>query len=127
MSHLVSTDLNDALLQPYAPKYLADVEAWIVEQAEAVGVLEADILVTLGNRAKRAAVYQLAIFTCLGEGGQNQLAFGADGKDAFMLKLKVYQDMQAGVLPTLGAADWSGTTEESGQTPSILCPSLYRA
>lgn len=127
MSHLVSTDLHDSLLQPYAPTYLADVEAWIVEQAEAVGVLEADILATLGNRAKRAAVYQLAIFICLGEMGQNQHGFGADGKDAFAIKLKAYQDMQAGVLPTLGAADWSGTTEDAGQTPSNLCPRLYRA
>lgn len=127
MSHLVSTDLHDALLQPYAPTYLADVEAWIVEQAEAVGVLEADILATLGNRAKRAVVYQLAIFICLGEMGQNQHFAGSDGKDAFSVKLKAYQDMQSDLLPTLGATDWSGTTEDAAQTPSNLCPRLYRA
>lgn len=126
MSHLVSTDLHDALLQPYAPTYLADVEAWIVEQAEAVGVIEADILATLGNRAKRAAVYQLAIFICLGEMGQNQHGFGSDGKDAFAIKLKAYQDLQKDLLPTLGIADWSGSTQAEDSSPAILCPRIFR-
>lgn len=126
MSHILATDLHDSLLAPYAPTYLADVEAWIVERAEDAGVEEADILPTLGRRAKRAVVYQLAIFICMGEGGQNQHAFGADGKDAFLMKLKVYQDQLSALLPTLDAADWSGTTEEASQTPSNICPSIFR-
>ena len=126
MSWILVTDLHDTLLQPLASTYLADVDDWIIEQAEAVGVAEGDILVTLGKRAKRAAVLQLAILTCLGESGQNQHALGGDSKDVFLIKLKAYQEQLAGILTRLDASDWSGSTEESSQTPSNICPSLYR-
>jgi hypothetical protein len=126
MSHILATDLHDALLSPYAPTYLEDVEAWIVERAEDAGVDEADILPVLGKRAKRAATYQLAIFICLGEGGQNQHAFGADGKDAFLLKLKAYQDQLTPLLSKLDAADWSGSTADADDTPRNTCPEIFR-
>jgi hypothetical protein len=127
MSHIVATDLKDALLQPYAATYLSEVEAWIIERANDVDVDESDILATLGSRAKRAATYQLAIFICLGEGGQNQQAFGGDGKDAFAVKLSAYQKQQDALLPTLTAADWSGSTLSDAATPSNLCPEIFRA
>lgn len=127
MSRIATADLTDSLLQRFAGKYLADVEAWIVEQASDAGVAEADILATLGTRAKRAARYQLAIFTALGEGGQNQHAMGTDGKDAFSIKLKEYRDLQKELLPTLGAVDWSGSALSEDKTPSNICPRLFRA
>jgi hypothetical protein len=126
MSWILATDLHDSLLQPLASTYLADVDDWIIEQADAVGVAEADILVTLGKRAKRAAVYQLAVLTCLGESGQNQHAFGGEGKDAFAVKLKFYQDQLTPLMGRLDASDWSGSTEESSQTPSNICPEIWR-
>ena len=127
MSRILDTDLNDRLLAPYAAGYLGDVESWILETAESAGVAEADVLLVLPARAKRAAVYQLAIFICLGEGGQNQHAFSGDGKDAFAVKLKQYQDQLDKLLPELSAADWSGSTEPEDATPSNRSPRLFRA
>ena len=127
MSYILATDLNDRLLNDYASTYLADAQSWVVETANAAGVETADILDPLPARAKRAAAYQLAILICLGEGGQNQHAFSGDGKDAFAVKLKQYQDQLAQLLPELSAADWSGSTEPEDATPANLSPRLYRA
>lgn len=127
MSRILATDLNDRLLANYTALYLADAESWILETALASGVAEADVLPTLPARAKRAAVYQLAILVCLGEGGQNQQAFSGEGKDAFAVKLKQYQDQLDKLLPELTAADWSGSTEPEDATPANISPRLYRA
>lgn len=127
MSRILVSDLNDALLAPLASTYLADVEAWIIEQAEDAGVAEADILVTLGKRAKRAAVLRLAVVTCLGEAGQNQHIMSGDGKDVFLVKLKAYQTELDSVVARLTPADWSGSTEPESQTPNRVCAEIFRA
>lgn len=127
MSRIVATDLDDALLQRHAPNYLGAIESWILEQAETLGVAEEDVLPSLGRRAKRASVYQLAIFICVGESAQNQHGFGADGKDAYSEKLKMYRDLQKDLLPNLGAADWSGSTSSEDASPANNCPRLFRA
>lgn len=127
MSHLLATDLHDALLQPLASTYLADVESWIIETASAAGVAESEILSTLGTRAKRAAVLQLAVLTCLGECGQNQRAFGGDGKDVFLVKLGAYQKQLDSVLAHLTSSDWSGSIEAEDQTPRRICAEIFRA
>ena len=127
MSHVTADDLNDALLAPLAGNYLDDVEAWIVEQADMAGVSEAQISATLKPRAKRAAIYRLAIATCLGEGGQNQHVMGGDGRDVFAVKLSQYKTQLGDLLKRLSASDWADDLlPEDGRTAN-LCPRLYRA
>lgn len=127
MSYIAATDLTDALLSSYASKYLADACAWVEEEAARAGA--ASVLATLTGRAKRAAVYQLAILICLGEMGQNQSAFSGDGDDVFVVKLKAYQKQLDAILPSLSAEDWGGKTEstDSDDGPSRLCARLFRA
>lgn len=127
MSHIAATDLNDALLAPLAASYLDDVEAWIVEQADMAGVLEAQISATLKPRAKRAAIYRLAIATCLGEGGQNQHMAGGDGNDVFAVKLRFYRSELDDLLKRLSALDWADSLPPEAERAVNLCPRLYRA
>ena len=130
MSHVVSADLNDALLQPLAFTYLPDVEQWIIEEASNAGVdgVTIPILATLGPRAKRAVVLRLAVATCLGEMGQNQHMLNGNGQDAFSVKLKAYQNELDKVLMKLTASDWSGdtTTSPANATPNQLCAEMFR-
>jgi len=127
MSHVTADDLNDALLAPLAGNYLDDVEAWIVEQADMAGVSEAQISATLKPRAKRAAIYRLAIATCLGEGGQNQHVMGGDGRDVFAVKLSQYKTQLGDLLKRLSASDWADDLLPEADRAVNLCPRLYRA
>lgn len=127
MSHITADDLNDALLAPLAGNYLDDVEAWIVEQADMAGVSEAQISATLKPRAKRAAIYRLAIATCLGEGGQNQHVMGGDGRDVFAVKLSQYKTQLDDLLKRLSASDWADDLPIDAERAVNLCPRLYRA
>lgn len=127
MSHVTADDLNDALLAPLAGNYLDDVEAWIVEQADMAGVSEAQISATLKPRAKRAAIYRLAIATCLGEGGQNQHVMGGDGRDVFAVKLSQYKTQLDDLLKRLSPTDWSDDLPIDAERAVNLCPRLYRA
>jgi hypothetical protein len=127
MSHVTADDLNDALLAPLAGNYLDDVEAWIVEQADMAGVSEAQISATLKPRAKRAAIYRLAIATCLGEGGQNQHVMGGDGRDVFAVKLSQYKTQLDDLLKRLSASDWADDLLPEADRTVNLCPRLYRA
>lgn len=127
MSHVTADDLNDALLAPLAGNYLDDVEAWIVEQADMAGVSEAQISATLKPRAKRAAIYRLAIATCLGEGGQNQHVMGGDGRDVFAVKLSQYKTQLDDLLKRLSASDWADDLPIDAERAVNLCPRLYRA
>lgn len=127
MSHVTADDLKDALLAPLAGTYLDDVEEWIVEQADQAGVPEDKISAVLGTRAKRAAVYELAILTCLGEGGQNQHAMGGDGRDVFAVKLSQYKTQLEDLLKRLSPTDWSDDLPIDAERAVNLCPRLYRA
>lgn len=128
MSHLTAADLKDVLLAPLAGTYLDDVEAWIVEQADQAGIPEDKISAVLGTRAKRAAVYELAILTCLGEGGQNQHMAGGDGSDVFAVKQRSYERQLNDLLKRLSALDWSdGPLPPEADRTVNLCPRLYRA
>lgn len=128
MSHIVSADLNDALLQPLAFRYLPDVEQWIIEEASIAGVAQASILATLGPKAKRVCVLRLAVCTCLGEMGQNQHMVGAQGQDVFSMKLKAYQLELEKAMDKMTPADWSGdtTTSQANNTPNTLCAEMFR-
>ena len=128
MSHILSTDLNDTLLQPLAFHYLTNVEQWIIEQAYDAGVDSSNILLTLGPRAKRACVLRLAVCICLGEMGQNQHMAGANGQDVFAIKLKAYQNELDNVMGKITPSDWSGDTATSGAnlTPNNICPEFFR-
>jgi hypothetical protein len=126
MSRVAILDLKDALLQPLCETYLEDVEDWIIEQASAAGVEEADILTVLGKRAKRAAVLYLAVATCLGEAAQNQHTMGGDGKDVFLVKMGAYQKQLDRVMAAMTASDWSGSTADSDDTPTNLCAEIER-
>lgn len=127
MSHITTDDLKDALLAPLAGTYLDDVEAWIVEQADQAGVPEDKISATLGTRAKRAAIYELAILTCLGEGGQNQHVMGGDGRDVFAVKLSQYKAQLDDLLKRLSASDWADGLPPEADRSVNLCPRLFRA
>jgi len=127
VSHVVASDLNDALLAPLAGDYLDDVEAWIVEQADMAGVAETRISAALKPRAKRAAIYRLAIATCLGEGGQNQHVMGGDGRDVFAVKLSQYKTQLDDLLKRLSASDWADNLPPEDGRAVNLCPRLYRA
>jgi hypothetical protein len=128
VSHILSTDLNDVLLQPLAFQYINNVEEWIFEEALAAGVASSAILVTLGPRAKRAAVLRLAVCICLGEMGQNQHMVGANGQDVFSIKLKAYQNELDKVLMKITPSDWSGdtVTHPDSVTPNQLCAEMFR-
>ena len=128
MSHIVSADLNDALLQPLAFRYLPDVEQWIIEEAACAGVAQASILPTLGPRAKRVCVLRLAIATCLGEMGQNQHMLSGQGQDVFAMKKKAYDADFEKAMTKMTPADWSGdtTTSAANNTPNNLCAEMFR-
>jgi len=120
------TDLIDKVLAERAEKYLPDANAWLVQQARNLGVLQSEFADPLPYNAKRAGVLKLACLTALGECGTNQAAFNAQVQDVYLVKLRTYEKELGAILDDLCRADfvgaenaYAGVDQEGSKTPRI--------
>ncbi len=123
---IVLTDLKDKTLSERAAKYLDEANAWLVQQASNLGVLESEILDPLPYNAKRVGVLKLACMTALGESGTNQGAFNGQVQDVFLVKYNAYNKELDSVIDDLCRADFvgavnamAGVDQEGSKTPRI--------
>ena len=120
MSWITAPDLEDKILSRHATTArVALANAWLVARAAKLGVLEANIQVTLGFTAKRAGIAYLACQVALGEAGQNQGAFDGKEQDVYLTKYKAYSAELADLDSRLTASDFSGSSDPTDQVGAI--------
>jgi hypothetical protein len=123
---IVVADLQDKVLAERAAKYLPEANAWLVQKASNLGVLQSEILPSLPYNAKRAGVLKLACLTALGECGTNQGAFNGQVQDVYLVKYNAYTKELDAITDDLSRVDFvgpenafAGVDQEGSKTPRL--------
>lgn len=123
---IVVADLQDKVLAERVVKYLPEANAWLLQQAANLGVLESEILTPLPYNARRAGTLKLACLTALGECGTNQGAFNGQVQDVYLVKYNAYTKELDALIDNLSRVDfvgpenaYAGVDQEGSKTPRL--------